>query len=129
LGKAPPPFPPPLILQKKVSDFPIPSQDVTNQTLPDRELFNTSLIIPGQGMFGSDIPAGDGKIANFWHPGCRGENRKPFFTVYPLQYAVGKMEHVESETRIPVFKRYLRVWLQSLKKGLTGTKSFFKYSI
>ncbi len=46
---------------KKVSDFPVPSQDVTNQTLPCRELF------PGQGEFGySAIPAGDGKSANIF---------------------------------------------------------------
>jgi|688.fasta_scaffold2097357_1 hypothetical protein len=44
---------------KNVIYFPIPSRDVTNQTL----------IIPGQGEFGyrfSDIRAGDGKIANLF---------------------------------------------------------------
>jgi hypothetical protein len=46
--------------KKKVSDFPVPSRDVTK--LPQAE---NNLIIPGQGEFGySDIPAGDGKIAN-----------------------------------------------------------------
>ncbi len=33
---------------KKVSDFPVPSRNVTNQGLPGRE----NLIIPGQGEFG-----------------------------------------------------------------------------
>jgi hypothetical protein len=28
--------------KKKVSDFPVPSRDVTNQTLPERELLNYS---------------------------------------------------------------------------------------
>jgi hypothetical protein len=38
---------------KKVSGFPVPSQDVTNQTLPSREQFNYNyiLIIPGKGEF------------------------------------------------------------------------------
>jgi hypothetical protein len=40
---------------KKVNDFPVPSRDVTNQTLPGRE----SLV--------SDIPAVGGKIANLFH--------------------------------------------------------------
>jgi hypothetical protein len=39
-----------------------------------------------------DIPAADGKIANL------------FYSVpAALQYAVGKIEHADSETRIPVF--------------------------
>jgi hypothetical protein len=33
--------------KKKISDFSVPSQDVTNQTLPGRDL-----IISGQGEFG-----------------------------------------------------------------------------
>ncbi len=33
---------------KKISDFPVPSRDITNQTLPE----GNSLIIPGQGKFG-----------------------------------------------------------------------------
>ena len=36
--------------------FPVPSRDVTNQTLPGREKFNYSR--PGRGLV-SDIPAGD----------------------------------------------------------------------
>ncbi len=45
-----------------VNDFPVPSRDVTYQTLRVR-------IIPGQGEFGkwhpgSRDPAGDGKISN-----------------------------------------------------------------
>jgi hypothetical protein len=39
--------------KKKISHFPVPSWDVTYQTLHSRE----NLIIPGQGDFG-DIPAG-----------------------------------------------------------------------
>jgi hypothetical protein len=45
---------------KKISDFPVPSWDVTKQTLPGRECF--------KGEFGySDIPAGDRKIANLFY--------------------------------------------------------------
>jgi hypothetical protein len=40
---------------KKIIDFPVPSRNVSNQTLPARE----SLI--------SDIPAGDGKIDNLFY--------------------------------------------------------------
>jgi hypothetical protein len=45
----------PTYAAKKVIAFPVPNQDVTNQTLPGRDLFQTveSLV--------SDIPAGDGK--------------------------------------------------------------------
>ncbi len=43
--------------EKKVIDFPIPSRNVTDQTLPDRE----KKLFPA-----SDIPAGDGKIDNFF---------------------------------------------------------------
>jgi hypothetical protein len=35
---------------EKVIVFPVPSRDVTDQTLPGRE---NNLIIPGQGEFGS----------------------------------------------------------------------------
>ncbi len=45
---------------RKVGDFPIPSRDVTNQTLPGRELFPATQNLVG------DIPAGDGKIANLF---------------------------------------------------------------
>jgi hypothetical protein len=41
--------------KKKVNDFPVPSRDVTNQTLPARQ----SLV--------SDIPAGDRNIANLFY--------------------------------------------------------------
>ncbi len=34
--------------KQKVTDFPVPSRDVSNQTLPGRDL----LIIPDQGEFG-----------------------------------------------------------------------------
>ncbi len=43
---------------KKVSDFPVPSRDVNNQTLPELFTAGESLV--------SDIPAGDGKIANLF---------------------------------------------------------------
>jgi hypothetical protein len=51
---------------KKVHEFPVSSRDVTNQTPPGQEWLSYDVIIPAQGEFGSDIPAGD------W---------KPFFTV------------------------------------------------
>jgi hypothetical protein len=40
---------------QKVSDFPVSSRDVTNQTLK---------LFPARESLVSDIPAGDGKIAN-----------------------------------------------------------------
>jgi hypothetical protein len=43
----------PATLQKKVSGFPIPSRDVTNQTLPGREYFaRESLVTPRLGRLG-----------------------------------------------------------------------------
>jgi hypothetical protein len=47
---------------KKLFDIPVPSRDVTYQTLPRREYFIYDVIIPAQGEFGSDVPAGDGNI-------------------------------------------------------------------
>ncbi len=46
---------------KRVSHFPIPSRDVTDQTLSGRE--KTKLFPPRKSLI-SDIPAGDGKTAN-----------------------------------------------------------------
>ncbi len=37
--------------EKKVTDYPVPSRDVTNQTPPGRE-YGNNLIIPGLGEFG-----------------------------------------------------------------------------
>ncbi len=51
---------------KKVHEFPVSSRDVTNQTPPGQELFSYDVIFPSQGEFGSDIPAGDGKLAIFF---------------------------------------------------------------
>jgi hypothetical protein len=45
---------------KKVTVFPVFSQDVTYQTLPGRKLF------PARGSLVSDIPSGDGKTANLF---------------------------------------------------------------
>jgi hypothetical protein len=56
--------------KKKVHEFPVSSRDVTNQTPPGQEYISYGVIIPAQGEFDSDIPAGDGKLANL------------FFTVY-----------------------------------------------
>jgi hypothetical protein len=52
--------------KKKVHEFPVSSRDVTNQTPPGQEKFSYDVIIPAQGEFGSDIPAGDGKLANLF---------------------------------------------------------------
>ncbi len=48
---------------KKVTgtDFPVPSRDVTNQTLPGRFI----ILFPTRESLVSDIPAGDGEISNF----------------------------------------------------------------
>jgi hypothetical protein len=45
--------------KKKVSDFSVPSRDVTNQTL--------LLLFPARESLVSDIPAGNGNIANFFY--------------------------------------------------------------
>jgi hypothetical protein len=50
---------------KKVINFPVPRGDVTYQTLPGRENF------PARESLVSDIPAGDGKIANLFLQ-CKG---------------------------------------------------------
>ncbi len=55
-------------LLKRVSHFPVPSRDVTDQTLSGRE--KTKLFPPRKSLI-SDIPAGDGKTANsFLQCGC-----------------------------------------------------------
>jgi hypothetical protein len=48
--------------KKKFSGFPVPSRDVTYQTLPGQEL----LIIPWRESWVSDILAGNGKTANLF---------------------------------------------------------------
>ncbi len=48
---------------KKVSYFPVPGRDVTNQTIPCREKLNS--ILAREGLV-SDIPSGDGKTANLF---------------------------------------------------------------
>jgi hypothetical protein len=48
---------------KKDGDFPVPSQDVTNQTKPGRAIIN---LFPARESLVGDIPAGDGKIANLF---------------------------------------------------------------
>jgi hypothetical protein len=53
--------------KKMFTSFPSPAgRDVTNQTPPGQEKFSYDVIIPAQGEFGSDIPAGDGKLANLF---------------------------------------------------------------
>jgi hypothetical protein len=54
---------------KKVSNFPIASRDVTDQTLPDREF----KLFPERESLVSDNPgpAGDGKITNLLKRGVR----------------------------------------------------------
>jgi hypothetical protein len=47
-----------------VTDFPVPSRYVTNQTLPDGDL---SKLFPTRESLVSDIPAGDGKISNLFY--------------------------------------------------------------
>ncbi len=46
-----------------VHEFPVSSRDVTYQIPPGQEYFSYDVIIPAQGEFGSDIPAGDGKLS------------------------------------------------------------------
>ncbi len=49
--------------KKKVSDFPVPSREVTNQTPPWRGII---YLFPAGESLESDIPAGDGKMANLF---------------------------------------------------------------
>ncbi len=60
--------------KKKVHEFPVSSRDVTNQTPPGQELFSYDVIIPARGEFGSDIPAGDGKLAILFFNGVWGSS-------------------------------------------------------
>ncbi len=48
---------------KKVTDFPVPSRDVTSQTLPGGENFNHAT---ARESLVTGIPAGDGKIGNLF---------------------------------------------------------------
>ncbi len=48
--------------EKKFIVFPVPSRDVTNQTLPGQELLNYS-----QPEFSFDIPAGDWETITFFY--------------------------------------------------------------
>ncbi len=52
--------------KKKVHEFPVSSRDVTNQTPTGQEKFNYDVIIPAQGEFGCDIPAGARKLVNLF---------------------------------------------------------------
>jgi hypothetical protein len=56
---------------EKVSDFPVPSQDITNQTFPK--------LFPARKNLVSDIPAGDGKIAYLFY--CARKSRNLFYSV------------------------------------------------
>jgi hypothetical protein len=47
-----------------VSGFPVPSQDVTNQTIPGPVIIK---LFPARESLVSDIPAGDGKIDHFFN--------------------------------------------------------------
>jgi hypothetical protein len=49
--------------KKKVSDFPVPSRDVANQTLPWSEIIK---LFPAMESLVNDIPAWDGKTANLF---------------------------------------------------------------
>jgi hypothetical protein len=52
----------PIHCNKRLAVFPVPSRDVTYQTLPGREYLN---FFPAKGLV-SDISAGDGKVANLF---------------------------------------------------------------
>ncbi len=72
---------------KKINDFPVPSRDVTNQTLPGREY----LIISGHGeTLVSDNPAGDGKIANLFYS----VGKKMFFLFNKKKTITEEMKYV-----------------------------------
>jgi hypothetical protein len=84
---------------KKGSRVSISSRDVTNQTPPGQELLSYDVIIPAQGEFGSDIPAGDGKLANLFL-------RCVVFTL-DLVSACSMLRvfhHVSSEMCVAIFK-------------------------
>ncbi len=52
---------------KKLFDIPVPSRNVTHQTLPGLEYFINDVIIPVQGEFGKFLPAGDGNIEKLFY--------------------------------------------------------------
>jgi hypothetical protein len=52
---------------KKVSDIPVPSRDVTYQTLAVRESLNYSIPSQKSLVSDTDIPAGDRNVANLFY--------------------------------------------------------------
>jgi hypothetical protein len=78
--------------KKRLTSFPSPAgmYHVTNQTPPGQELFSYDVIIPAQGEFGSDIPAGDGKIASLFYSVC-GSVRKMWMSVWVRVAVVREM--------------------------------------
>ncbi len=56
--------------KKRITSFPSPAGMPLTKLPPGQELFSYDVIIPAQGEFGSDIPAGDGKLANLFLRCC-----------------------------------------------------------
>jgi hypothetical protein len=84
---------------KKVSHFPVPSLDVTYQTLPQ--------IIAGQGP--SDIPAADGKMPN------------PFLTVYPQSVTSFVVANISALSLRCVIVLMVHSFIVSGRKSLGAT--------
>ncbi len=76
---------------KKLFDIPIPSWDVTYQSLPGQEKFIYDVIIPAQGEFGK------------WHPGWGREYQKAFFYDASLPGALLRSNGNRKSQRILVF--------------------------
>ncbi len=72
---------------KKFFHIPVPSRDVTYQTLPGQEQFIYDVIIPALGKFGK------------WHPGCRGRKYRKVFCVHRLggDAAHGAHQHPDGQ--------------------------------
>jgi hypothetical protein len=70
------PAPDRLHCKKKVREFPVPSRDVTTKlSLGGNSDVITELFLP-RGSLVSDIPAGDGKLVNFFYGDMRISRRE-----------------------------------------------------
>ncbi len=87
---------------KKVSNFPVPSRNVTNQTLLGQE--NIITLFPVRDSLFSDIPAGDGKITNLFYsvaPSASEKNYHDMCIVHAVLYILSSVAGSRSRTRRP----------------------------
>jgi hypothetical protein len=112
-------------VQISTHEFPVSSRDVTNLTPPWQEKFSCDVIIPAQGEFSRDIPAGDGKLANLFFTvhACVCERFK-----YSQDWSSFHIKRSQTQTHEYLFRifgngslqcstvlAYTRFWLVSIK--------------